>query len=92
MMRKCKVFFLNFFLFIYLILLRKVEPKEILDSIRSVKNKIEKVDIEQKITAILEKVADYSIEPDILVKVKNLDTQLNKIDFTLAKNLNKVKK
>jgi hypothetical protein len=40
----------------------------------------------------LEKVADYSIDPEILVRVKNLDTQLNKIDLTLAKNLNKVKK
>lgn len=58
----------------------------------SVKNKIEKVDIEQKITAILEKVADYSIDPEILGKVKNLDTQLNQVDFILAKNLNKVKK
>ena len=71
---------------------RKFEPSDILKSIKEVKKKIADNDIEEKIGPILDKVANYAIDPEELAKVKRLDDKISMIDMQLVKNLNKIKK
>jgi len=65
---------------------------DILKSINDVKKKISDNDVEEKYCNILDKVANYSISPDELIKVKKIDDMFSNIEKSLIKNLNKLKK
>lgn len=82
----------NFYVLLYFLNFRRFEPSDILKSIKDVKMKIKVNDIEEKIMPILDKVANYAIDPDELAKVKKIDDRISAIDINLIKNLNKIKK
>lgn len=57
-------------------------------SIRDIKKKIEKNDLQKNFGPLIDKVADYSIRPETLDEIKSLDNYINKFDTTLIRNIN----
>ena len=63
-----------------------------LKSIKDIKHKILNNDVEGKFHQLIDKVANYSIDPEDLLKVKKVDERINLMDIQFARVLNKIKK